>query len=475
MAIQLKQSLKITQSLLITPQLQQAIKLLQLSRVELESFVSQQIAENPVIDESYESEPKKASSQEESDGLSAKNTDDLFENPKANNLSESLDIPQMYSHRHSNIKSKDEYINYENFISENKNLQDFVSSQLCELDFDKNEEEIANELVGNISDAGYLDLDIEELAKKRGVNIEIVEGVLDEIQRLDPSGVGARDLRECLRIQLRDLRLKNGIVENIVAHHLKDVELKKYKEIAKSLGICVEEVVENISIIVGLEPNPGRQFGGIIAQSVIPDVYVYEMSGKWVVSLNEDNIPNIKINPVYVDMKSQSKKGKARSFLKEKINSANWLIKSLLQRQETILKVTESIVRKQSLFLEKGVRHLIPMILKDVAEEVSMHESTISRVTSNKYIHTPQGIFELKFFFSSPIKAEGLSVSSVSSVSVKSFIKEILMKEDPKKPYSDQKIVDLLERNKIYLARRTVAKYREQMGVLSSSRRKKLY
>ena len=474
MSLDLKQSLRLTQQLLMTPQLQQAIKLLQLSRLELEEFVASQIVENPVLEDvTPEPAPELANEKgEEREQEREPDAEPDFDFKALKNDAEGfLASPGMGRSNSSAYREDD--VNYENLITKPKTLQDYLSSQVGEIQFDEKEREIALKIVGNITDDGYLDLDLVKMCEEDQVEMDLVEGVLDTIQRLDPPGVGARNLAECLAIQIREQGLRNGIVENIVAHHLKELETRNYPAIAKKLGITLEDVYTNVAIIVGLNPIPGRRFGENNAQIVVPDAFVFKLSGEWIVTLNEDNLPALRVSRYYQDISDGGIKGKERTYLQEKIKSANWLIKSIQQRQRTIRKVAECIVEKQVEFLENGIRCLKPMVLRDVAETVEMHESTISRVTSNKYIQTPRGVFELKFFFSSSVKSD--DEEDVSSSFVKSLIKEIVAAENVKRPLSDQKIVKILGEKGVHLARRTVAKYREQVSILPSSKRKKLF
>jgi RNA polymerase sigma-54 factor len=315
---------------------------------------------------------------------------------------------------------------------------------------------------------------IEDLAASEGFSLEQFEDILDTIQRLDPPGVGARDLKECLLIQLRGAHLKNGIVEVIVANHLPELETRNFAQIGKVMKITLQQVIDNVAIIAEFEPVPGRQFGNNEAQYITPDVYVFKLGDEWIVNLNEDGLPRLRISNFYMDMMTDKKsKGDDKNYITDKMKAAEWLIKSIRQRQRTIYRVTECIVQRQREFFEHGVQFLKPMILKDVAEDISMHESTISRVTNNKYVHTPRGVFELKYFFNSSVtRADG---QDMASESVKRMISELIKAEDAKRPLSDQRIVEILEEKGIQLARRTVAKYREQLHILPSSKRKKFY
>jgi RNA polymerase sigma-54 factor len=495
MAIDLRQSLKLTQSLLMTPQLQQAIKLLQLSRLELQDFISDQIAENPMLEE-LSSEPNDDIPLAERE---RERTEQQVVQEQMGEASQIVDSVSKDDRKDADWESytqyegsgpgtgtsttatrrqatDDESPNYENYVTKASTLQEHLLAQAGEVDFDADEVKIATVLIGNIDERGFLQIPTTEVADQLSVSAEKVEDVLDTIQRFDPSGVGARDLKECLLIQIRANRARNGIIENIIEHHLHDLETRNFNAIAKALKIPLQKVIDNAAMIVDLDPIPGRQFGGENAPYVVPDVYVFKMGHEWVVSLNEENIPKLRVAGVYKDMlnkKSQATQaeGAARTYMQDKLKSAQWLIKSIQQRQSTILKVSRSIVTRQRDFFEQGVQHLRPMILRDIAEDVEMHESTISRVTTNKFMHTPRGMFELKYFFNSSVKsADG---ESVASESVKRSIEDLIKAEDPKHPLSDQRIVEILSEKGVELARRTVAKYREQIGILPSSKRKK--
>ena len=492
MALDLRQGLKLTQGLLMTPQLQQAIKLLQLSRLELEQFVAAQLAENPVLEEGIETSSEEniqvereaertetqavtehlesASSMLDKSGGEEKGEVDW---ESMQRYEDSMPAASTAASRKNN--NDDELPNYENIVTKSATLHEHLMAQVGELDFDETEKRIATVLIGNVDEKGYLGMPLEELCSQEHFDLEQVEGILDTIQRFDPPGVAARNLQECLLIQLRADKLRNGIVEQIVAHHLHDLETRNYQAISKALKISMEKVIENVAIIAELEPVPGRKFGGENAQYIIPDVYVFKLGNEWVVSLNEEGLPQLKLSNFYRDMlTTKEAKGNDKNYLQEKMKSAQWLIKSIQQRQRTIFKCTESIVARQKDFFEHGVEHLKPMILKDIAEDIGMHESTISRVTSNKYVHTPRGIFELKYFFNSSV-ARSDGGDSVASESVKRMISDIVKGEDPRQPLSDQTIVEMLEKKGIQLARRTVAKYREQLNILPSSKRKKYF
>lgn len=483
----LRQQLKFTQQLLMTPQLQQAIKLLQLSRIELEEFVSQQLAENPVLEEGVvESQEERIQTDRERERTEDQavlehmgSASDIVDrnSDKAEDFdweSFSRQTDSQPPTPSSQNKNNEEFPNYENIVRSVGSLQDHLMIQLGEQELDPNEQKIAEVIVGNIDDRGYLATQVDDIATAENVSLDLVEDILDVVQRLDPPGVGARNLAECLLIQLRQAHLKNGIVEKIVENHLPELENRNFPAIAKSLNISVDEVIKNIQIIADLEPIPGRQFGREDVHYIVPDVYVFQVSGEWVVALNDEGLPKLRVSNMYQEMVDKKEaKGKEKEYLQEKLKSADWLIRSIQQRQKTIFRVTQCIVARQQAFLDRGVEYLKPMKLKDIAEDISLHESTISRVTNNKYVHTPRGIFELKYFFNSSVQRE--DGENLASVAVKKMISDLVKAEDAASPLSDQRIVEILSEKGIQLARRTVAKYREQLNISPSSRRKKAF
>lgn len=491
MALELRQSVRLSQQLLMTPQLQQAIRLLQLSRLELEQFVSQQLAENPLLEDSAEQSQSQNKDKDKESDTTECTTDDMMREQlrsvsgivdelpgheskeidweALSRLKERALSPATVSQRNH----QEENPNYENTISRKEGLTEHLLSQLAELKLEEQENNIAVFLIGNLSEKGYLDLNLEEVCESFSCDQDYVEGVLDTVQRMHPPGIAARTLQECLLIQIREHQLKNGVVEKIISKHMQELETRNYPAISKSLGVDVTEVIRNAALIAGLDPIPAREFGGDPTWYIIPDVYVHYVSGRWVVMLNEDGLPHLRVSSFYRNIARDKAAGKDREYIQDKVKSAQWLIRSLQQRQKTIFKVAECLVSLQQPFFEKGVQYLKPLILRDVAESIGMHESTVSRVTTNKYIHTPRGIFELKYFFNSSVLGSG--GQDLASESVKNMIREIIASEDPRRPWSDQKIVALLDERGAQLARRTVAKYREQLGILSSGRRKKYF
>jgi len=479
----LKQGLKLGQNLMMTPALQQAIKLLQLSRLELEQYVAEQLAENPLLEEkaidaqseaSIEASKSKETSEAEIMDGRLDSAKDIVDRTGGNGEEVAWDSYLRLGESRIGKAKAGEDINYENFVTVGKTLRDHLYDQCGEIGLDKEEKRIANEIIGNLDDRGYLQTTYEHLVETLSVSLEALEDVLDVIHRMDPGGVGARDLTECLLLQLRNMRLKNGVVEKIVENHLGDLQTRNYDVVAKNLKISVEEVEKNVEIIASLEPVPGRAFGDSNQLYVVPDVYLFKVGEEWKIALNEDGLPDLKISDYYSGLVEDDKVKKAeKEYLDEKIKNAHWLIRSIYQRKRTIVKVTQSILRRQIDFFEQGVEHLKPMILKDVSEDIEMHESTVSRVTTNKFIHTPRGVFELKYFFNNSVQLIG--GEEISSEAVRSMIATFVRGEDLKKPYSDQKIVDYLEGRGIQLARRTVAKYREALGIPPSSKRKRFY
>jgi len=464
----LKLNLRLSQQLVMTPQLQQAIKLLQLSRMELQETINKELLENPVLEETIDTPDPNLVTEEKSATSSASGAEEYMDSFDSNSSAP----PSIRTHR----PSYDEQIySLENLATRVENLYDHLSWQLKMSGFSKHEEEFGEKILENINDDGYLQVEFDDLVKNSGLSYEEAEEVLLKIQEFDPVGVGARNLKECLLQQVRQLNLKDGKLTSLIKHNLPELEKRNYGTIARKLKITQERAIELAKIVLSLDPKPGRAFSQNEAQYIMPDIYVLKIGDEYVVSLNEDGIPRLRISSYYksmaVDKKSDVEK-KDKDYLQERLRSAVALIRSIQNRQKTIYKVTEAIVKKQRDFLEQGVSKLKPMILREIAEEVGMHESTISRVTTNKYVHTPQGLFELKFFFNNPV-SNMTGQDDVASESVRQKIKEIISEEPAKKPYSDQDIVDELKKHNIDVARRTVAKYREMLGILPSSKRKK--
>jgi len=488
MALEIRQVQKLAQQLVMTPQLQQAIKLLQLSRVELQEMVSKELQENPALEEGAPEEPE-TGEQPRIEGQ-ADAPDAIPERVINRELSAvdkigTLDW-QEYLDTHSNAihgsltaevtgEDSDGPPSWENSLTKKISLEDHLIWQLRLSKISEREEAIGLYMIGNLDENGYLGISLEEVCKATGSSPEEAEAVLKRIQFFDPVGVAARDLRECLLAQLESLELRDSLAARIVADYLGHLESKRYEKLARELGITVEEVATAAHLIASLEPKPSRGFEQEEVRTVLPDVFVEKIGGEYVIYLNDDGVPRLRISSLYRRMAGREgeEEEQARQYLQEKVRAATWLIKSIQQRQQTLYRVTQSIFKFQLEFLDHGVSRLRPMVLRDVAEDIHMHESTVSRATANKYIHTPQGLFELKFFFQSGLKAG--NGEDVASESVKQKIRKIISAEDARKPYSDQHIAALLAQDAIDIARRTVAKYREAMRILPSSKRRQPY
>lgn len=494
MALEIKLSQKLTQSLVMTPQLQQAIKLLQLGRDEYLEVIERELMENPVLEEiapssessehvefsslnrpslsnsSLEREKNSDSSETEFFIAGEDSGHDIKASQSLVSFADTMSSLSSHSVRREVDTSRP---SVESIVSTPEGLTSHLLWQLRTTELTREEEVIAELILGNLDINGYLCASIDELALESGRSSEEVLRVLSLVQTLDPSGIAARDLRECLLIQLEHLGLTNSLAWKIVDRDLSELEKHKYDVIVRKEGVKIEQVYEAVRQIQELEPRPGRPFGNETPVYITPDVYVKKVGDEYAVTLNDNGIPCIKLSKQYQDMMGAMSGDSAdREYIQECIRSASWLIKSIEQRQNTILKVTESIMRFQRRFLEHGISELKPLVLRDVATDVNMHESTISRVTTDKYVHTPQGIFELKFFFTSSLSSQE---GEISSMSVKQLIKDLVDKENQKKPLSDQDIADKLKEQGVDIARRTVAKYREMINILPSSHRKRMF
>ena len=476
MAIELKQSLNLTQQLIMTPQLQQAIKLLQLSRLELVDTITEEMEENPVLEEQVSGETEEDSQKEDvKDGVE-ESTSDVPEVTVVECARDDVDWENYLSEYNTGWAGSPyeerEAPTFDNFTSTKTSLNSHLMWQLNMSNLDNEQREIGVHIIGNLDEDGYLDIPLEEISTITGYPLEKVLEALYFIQNFDPIGVAARDTKESLLIQVRFHNLGGTIAERIITDHLKDLEVKRYDRIAKELSVPFEEILRAVFVIQGLEPKPGRAYSEEETIYITPDIYVFEMGDDYQIVLNEDGLPKLRISAYYKDIlrNKNSLSENARTYIQEKLRSAAWLIKSIHQRQRTIYRVTESIVRFQRDFFDKGMTQLKPLVLRDVAEDIEMHESTVSRVTTNKYVFTPQGTFELKFFFNSSINS--VDGEAVASESVKEHIRNIIKAENKDKPCSDQEIVRILKRRNINAARRTVAKYRESMAILPSRKRK---
>lgn len=476
----MKQTMSMSQSLVITPQLQQAIKLLQMSRLEMESAVRSELEENPILEEGMDlkeedvKQIKEAAASvegRESEGI----TEQVTQDPQKQDEFEWDSYFESVQKPPREISGgNEEIMNYENVITTSQTLHDYLYWQVKMTGFSEEEERAADAIISYIDDDGYLKITLEQIAEEEKIPIEDLDDTLSLIHEFDPPGVGARNLKECLLIQAKQLEEDTNDLVFLINNHIKELEKKNYDAIAKAQGKDILEVIEMCKIIYTMDPKPGRAYMANDTQYVTPDVYVYKVGDDYVVSLNEDGLPRLKISSFYKNMlKGGSANKQEHDYIQEKLKSAVWLIKSIHQRQRTIYKVTESIVKHQRDFFDKGSAFLKPMVLRDIANDIGMHESTVSRVTTAKYVHTPQGIYELKYFFNSGISSS--DGNDLASESVKLKIKDLVSKEDVKSPLSDQRIAEILAKEGIQIARRTVAKYREMLRLLPSSQRKKYF
>jgi len=481
MAFELRQQMKLSQQLVMTPQLQQAIKLLQLSRLELAETIQQEIEINPVLEEATDSQDQTETEQE---GYGH----------------EALDAPQPEPEKTAEVQMESDsslreidwgnYSNeYESGPSTRGTDNDLPSSldilttkpdlhahlvwQLTFSHLTEEEMEVGHFVIGNLDRDGFLEVTEAEIAEGTGCDPAMAHRLISVVQEMDPAGVGARDLKDCLLLQLARLGLVVSLAATIVREHLHTLENRNFAAIAKATGRPIEEILAAIKVITGLDPHPGRIYAEEEPQYIIPDVYVHKISGEYVILLNDEGLPRLKVSNYYKDIlkKDSGAPADTKNYVQDKLKSAIWLIKSIHQRQRTIYRVVESLLKFQYDFFEKGIAFLKPLVLRDVAEDLGMHESTISRVTSNKYMHTPQGTFELKYFFNSSISRHD-GGEAMASESIKERIRSIIGGENHQDPLSDNAIAEIFAKEDIKLARRTVAKYREQLGILPSKFRK---
>ncbi|MEO6777684.1 MAG: RNA polymerase factor sigma-54 [Kofleriaceae bacterium] len=498
MGMEMRQELRLSQQLVMTPQLQQAIRLLQLSRMELAELVHEEMLENPILDDEMDLD------NERSPDLDPVGSDEQLAHQlesQGNSTETAIEGSMVDGVAQTEIKGDASAVNeidWENYLDSYQagpsmpgfrgdgeempsleatltrppSLHDHLAWQLKMTDLSPERLEIGMTILGNIDADGYIkDPPIEELAGDLGADPVMCEEVLEKIQTFDPTGIGARSLAECMLIQCVAAGQDDDLCVKMIRSHLGNLEKKNYQAIARDLKAPLEEVYEAAKVIMEFDPRPGRQYSSDDPHYVTPDVYIHKVGDKYFVVPNDDGLPKLKISGFYKNAMGSG--AASKDYVQDKLRSAQWLIRSIQQRQRTIIKVAESILKFQREFFEKGIAHLKPLILRDVAEDIGMHESTVSRVTTSKYVHTPQGIFELKFFFNSGISRT--NGEDVASQAVKSKIKELVLSEDVKRPHSDQKIVELLKKGGIDIARRTVAKYREQLGILSSSKRKQVF
>jgi RNA polymerase sigma-54 factor len=477
MAMELKLNLKLGQKLVMTPMLQQAIKLLPMARMELAQMVRQEIMENPVLEELLEEEEEefklnseeKETGNESSENFNETPTDASPPDPEIdwdNHFQNNLD-------QGSSIENYAEKPSIEATYKKEASLHDHLQWQL-DLTVDSETDNFIGQcIIGNIQNDGYLCAGLEELAEIAQVTEDEVSHVLQIIQTFEPLGVGARGLKECLMIQALALPERNHLVETLIETYLDQLEERYLHKIAGKLKVNVEKILAAVQQIRELCPKPGSVYSSEGIDYVTPDLTVVKTEKGYDIAINDEGVPNIRINPFYQNLLNKSKEGQTKEYLETKYRSALWLIKSIDQRRQTIFKVGKSIIKLQEEFLDKGLAYLKPMVLKDVARDIEMHESTVSRITTNKYIDTPQGIFELKFFFHSGIKS--YMGTNLSSIRVRNMIKEVVAEEDPKKPLTDDEMVQALMRKNAKIARRTITKYRKELNIPPASKRKKIF
>ena len=451
-------TLEQAQKLVMTPELRQAIQLLQYNSLELNEYLEIQMESNPMLEVANNS-------------IEHENIEELGKEAEDIDWKEFLgkyDDISYTERRDKNIKE----VTYENFISYSPSLKEYLLSQLNLTNMDEKENNVGQFIIESVDENGYLATSLDSIAEELGVSFEYAENVLFQIQTFDPVGVGARDLKECLIIQLIDRKIEDPNVFTIVENYLEDIANNRMMKISKELNIDIKEVQKICDVIRSLEPKPGRGFGGSSdnIRYIVPDITLQHVDGEYIVVLNDVTGPRLNINSFYKELVSKTNDPQISQFLNSKLNSALWVIKSIEQRRTTIYRVVKSILKFQLDFFEKGEKFLKPLTLKEVADDIGVHESTVSRATNGKYMQTPRGVFELKYFFSSGVSGEK---GDVSAISIKSTLKDLIENENHKKPLSDQQISNLLKEKGISISRRTVAKYREEMNIASSSMRRR--
>ncbi len=481
MAQKMSMNLKQSQSLMMTPQLQQAIKLLTLTHLEMTSVIAKEMVENPMLEEAGGESTREEVASREND-TKERNADDFSGPDIIDNSKDNFEWDKYVDSYNSTsstpytkeVRSKDDAPNYENMVSRGQNLQEHLEWQLRMEDLDEEEWKFALEVIHNLNDEGYLEENIEEIIALVDLKREEALELLYKIQNLDPIGCACSTLKECLLVQANALEEPSPLVNILIRNHLDDLIKRDFQTIEKEVGVDIQKIKDAEIILHSFNPKPGRVISPDEIQYVVPDIYIKEIGGELVVRLNNEGVPTLRVSNLYKGlMKKQETDSETSEYVQDKLRGALWLIKSIENRQKTIEKVAHAIVKYQPEFFKKGAVALKPMILKDIANEIGVHESTVSRVTTNKFVHTPIGTYELKFFFNAGIGGKNGGID-IASESLKMKIKELVANEDSKKPLSDQKIADILSKSDIKVARRTVAKYREQMDILPSSKRKKV-
>ena len=484
MALEHKLELRLSQKLVLTPQLQMAIKLLQMPQLELSQTLTQELVENPFLEEVVE-DTKEELTREEVESMEVQEETDDAESPlervmSAENLSR-FTVDEYFEERSSDGRDlgyftpgTDAPPSFEQFVNQSPDIYDHLLWQLRLSDVAEEIRQVGEVVIGNIDENGYLSATDEEIAKSFNTDVVMVGKAVELVQSFDPPGIGARHLKECLLLQLRLLGLTGSLAEKIILSDMEELRKKNYHQIARQHSAPLNDVLAAVKVIEGLEPKPARNFSGAGTNYVVPDVFIVKNDEGYQIILNDERLPRLRINSYYKKLLLQksSFSKEERQFLDEKLRSATWLLKSLDQRNRTIYRVTESIINFQRDFFDGNVQNLKPLNLRNVALDLGLHESTISRVTSNKYMSCGHGVFCFKFFFSSALQSQG-NTEGVSSTSVKDLIKKIVSEEDTKKPLSDQIIVGMLKNSDVTIARRTVAKYREELKIPSQNQRRR--
>ncbi|HTO77774.1 MAG TPA: RNA polymerase factor sigma-54 [Thermoanaerobaculia bacterium] len=484
MALEQKLSLKLSQRLVMTPSLQQAIKLLQMSKLELEEVLTQEMVENPLLEEEQEEAPAPEETRDAAPEAAPATTPGPAEaapEPKERDSFDEIDFDSYFEDYLDSAYNPRQYeaseaVPLENTLSSAPGLPEYLNWQLSLADAAPVVREIATYLIGNLDEDGYLRVTRDEIRAAGYTDETDTEAALVLLRSFDPPGIGAWDLPDCLMLQIRALGIENPLIERIITEHWPEFLNRQFAPLARTLGVGMSQLQAVVEIIKNLEPKPGRKYSNERTIYVEPDVAVRKIGDEYVIQLNEDGLPKLRISAAYRRMLRGGNGAigaEAATYLKDKMRSAIWLIKSLDQRQRTIYKVADSIVRHQRAFLDHGIEHLRPLVLRDVANDIGMHESTVSRVVSNKYIHTPRGLFPMKYFFHSGIDSS--TGDDVSSLSIKNKISKIIADEDVRRPHSDARIMQVLRAEGIQIARRTVAKYREELRIPSSSQRKQSF
>ena len=482
MELKLSTNLRMSQKLVMTPMLQQAIKLLPLARLELAQQVRQEITENPVLEEIIEEDElqDETETDEEAEIAEPKENFEVIDE-KNKGEEHTLENPDMdwdtyfqdNIDRGSSAENYTEQPTIETTHQKEPSLQEHLLWQLnLSVDNDRMRF-IGSCIIGNINVDGYLNANINDIGEISHSDESEVLTVLKIIQEFEPLGVGARSLQECLKIQAQADEDCTPLVLKLIENYLDRLEERYLAKVSSELNVRIESILEAIKKIKGYNPKPGQTFNSERIDYVVPDIFVIKTANGYDITLNDDGIPRLRISPYYQNLLKNSAKGETKEYLEEKHKSALWFLKSIDQRRQTIHKVGKSIIKLQKEFLDFGLSYLKPMVLKDVARDIEMHESTVSRITTNKYIDTPQGVFELKFFFHSGIKS--YMGGNMSSIRVKNIIKEIISSEDEKKPLTDDEMVQALMRKNVNIARRTITKYRKELNIPPASKRKRIF